>query len=94
MVTSAASIVLLFLPLALQPSKGNGREVLFRQQLEHFSGFEPGLPTRLIFISSLNSSSSSDCFTSLSLSSTFSFFRVQVRVLRKFVKFFQVQKIK
>ena len=40
MVTSAASIVQLFLPLALQPSKGNGREVLFRQQLVNFSEFE------------------------------------------------------
>ena len=56
-----------------------------------------GLRTRSIFVSSLNSSLSSACFTSSSSSSslTFSFLRVQVRVrfLSKFIKFFRVQKI-
>ena len=48
--------------------------------------WEAGLRTRSIFISSLSSSSA--CFTSSS--PTFSFFRVQVRVLQKFIKFFRV----
>ena len=43
---------------------------------------DSGLRTRSIFMSSSSSSSA------------FSFLRVQVRVLRKFIKFFLVQKIK